>query len=114
MAKKSDDKNQIGKVDRTTRAKGVSQTESVDEVHGVSKTSSVSGVNKVGAVERTGNNLAISLAQKDRLLRIVGEEAEKLAKQGMIPPSQRSIVEKAVKMVIDAAAIEDDARSKKK
>jgi hypothetical protein len=47
---------------------------------------------------------------------MVSQEAEKLAAQGIIPKSQREVVEKAVQMVIDAAlveAAEEDANKKK-
>jgi hypothetical protein len=45
---------------------------------------------------------------------LVSEEAEKLAKQGIIPKSQREVVEQAVKMVIDASLIEGDKDPKKR
>jgi hypothetical protein len=44
---------------------------------------------------------------------IVSEEAAKLAAQGVIPASQREIVEQAVKMVIDAS-LEETSGDKKR
>ena len=93
MVKKKDDKK-IGAIRSSQSTKGVKATESVRGVSGVSR---VSGTGALGA---------ITLEQRDKLLSLVSEEAEKLTAQGVIPKSQREVVEQAVKMVIDASLIE--------
>jgi hypothetical protein len=47
-------------------------------------------------------------------MNIVSEETERLIAQGVIPKSQRDVVEQAVKMVIDASLIEPTEDNKKK
>jgi hypothetical protein len=45
---------------------------------------------------------------------MVTEEAEKLAAQGLIPKSQRAVVEQAVKMIIDSTLLESSGDKDKK
>jgi len=109
MTKKPEDKK-VGTVGKAPRAKGVSETQAVGEVDGVEKTSSVGGVKGVSGVGKTGSVSALSFANRDKLMNLVAEEAERLSKTGAIPKSQKAIVERAVKMVIDAALIDDGSK----
>ena len=113
MTKKKDDKK-IGAVGSSQSTKGVKATENVSEVDKVKGAASVRGVSGVSRVSGTGPLGAITLEQRERLMTLVSEEAEKLAAQGVIPKSQREIVEQAVKMVIDASLIEGGNDQKKK
>lgn len=109
MTKKPNDKKgKVGEVKSTSRAREVARTEHVDGVDKVESTAGVLGVGGVRGVGRTGSVKALSMDQKDRLLSLITEEADRLAKEGAIPTSQRSVVEKAVKMVIDAAMLDMD------
>jgi hypothetical protein len=63
----------------------------------------VSGISGVGGTQGIGK---ISLEQRDKYMGMITEEAAKLAAEGVIPKSQKEIVEQAVKMVIDASLIE--------
>lgn len=112
MAKKDDD-NKVGAIGSSRSAQGVRATESVSEVDKVKAAGAVRGVTNVSGVGKAGAIGAMTFEQRERLLSIVSQEAEKLAGQGMIPKGQREIVEQAVKMVIDAALIES-LDSKKK
>ncbi len=111
-----DDKNKdkkVGKVGASDSTKGVKKTDAVtdvDKVKAASAVGKVAGVTGVGAAGAIGR---ITLEQRDKLMGIVSEEAAKLAAQGVIPASQREIVEQAVKMVIDAS-LEDAAEDKKR
>lgn len=113
MANKDDDKKKIGGVKSSGSTKGVKATESVSEVQRVKATSAVKGVAAVSGVGKAGAIGAMSFEQRERLMTIVTQEAEKLAAQGAIPKSQRDVVEAAVKMAIDASLIEN-ADDKKK
>lgn len=110
------DKNKdkkVGKVGASDSTKGVKKTEAVSDVDKVKATSAVgrvAGVTGVGAAGAIGR---ITLEQREKLMGIVSEEAAKLAAQGVIPASQREIVEQAVKMVIDAS-LEESADDKKR
>ena len=44
---------------------------------------------------------------------MVSEEADKLAKQGILPKHNREIIEQAVKVAIDAALLEPTGESNK-
>lgn len=114
MTKKDKDKNKkVGAVEKASSTKRVKPTErvsDVEKVQGASAVERVSGVKGVGGVSSIGR---ISLEQRDRLMTIVTEEAAKLAAQGVIPKSQREIVEQAVKMVIDAS-LEEFPEDKKR
>ena len=113
MVKKKDDKK-IGAIRASQSTKGVKATESVSQVDKVKGTGSVRGVSGVSRVSGTGALGAITLEQRDKLLSLVSEEAEKLTAQGVIPKSQREVVEQAVKMVIDASLIEASNDNKKR
>lgn len=113
MGKNKDDKK-VGAVGSSGSTKGVKGTESVSEVDKVKGAGSVKGVTGVGRVGGTGALGSITLEQRDRLMSLVSEEAEKLAAQGVIPKGQREIVEQAVKMVIDASLIEGAEPPKKR
>jgi hypothetical protein len=112
MTKKDDKK--ISKISSSTSTKGVGATESVSEVERIKETKAVRGVTGVSGIGKAGAIAAMSFEQRERLLSIVTQEAEKLSSSGMIPKSQREIVEQAVKMVIDAALIEPVEATKKK
>lgn len=115
MSKEKDDKK-VGGIGGATKAKGVQRTREVEETEGVKGAEGVGGVKNVAGVGRPDGVKAISIQQRERLMNLVQEEAAKLAAAGMIPKSQRAVVEQAVKMVIDAAMIdgEDDAPKGKK
>jgi hypothetical protein len=111
--KDKDKDKTVGKVGASDSTKAVKSTEAVSDVDKVKATSAVgrvTGVSGVGATNAIGR---ISLEQRDKLMSIVSEEAAKLAAQGVIPASQREIVEQAVKMVIDAS-LEETSGDKKR
>lgn len=106
MTKKDDKDKKVDKIgasDATKRVKSTEAVSDVEKVKGASAISRVAGVAGVGATSSIGK---ISLEQREKLMGIVTEEAAKLAAQGVIPKSQKEIVEQAVKMVIDATLIE--------
>ncbi|MFO0416353.1 MAG: hypothetical protein ACK5Y6_03605 [Pseudomonadota bacterium] len=104
----ADDKNKdkIGRVSGTGSTKAVKGTESVSEVDRVKGASAVKGVSGVSGVRQATGVGSIKLEQREKLLSMISEEAEKLAAQGLIPKNQREVVERAVQMVIDAALLD--------
>jgi hypothetical protein len=105
MGQKDDDKK-VGAINTSGSTKGVKATESLSEVDKVKGASAVKGVTGVSGVGKTGAVGAVSIEQRERLMTIIAEEAEKLTAQGIISKSQREVVEHAVKMAIDASLIE--------
>ncbi len=116
MTGKNDDINGVGKVSKTGATKGVKATEAVSEVERIKGTEAIKGVSGVSRVQASTGVTGIRFEQREKLLSMVSQEAEKLAAQGLIPKSQRDVVEKAVQMVIDAALVDkaDEQPGKKK
>jgi hypothetical protein len=113
MTKKDDKDKKVDKIgasDPTKRVKSTEAVSDVEKVKGASAVSRVAGVAGVGATNSIGK---VSLEQREKLMGIVTEEAAKLAAQGVIPKSQKEIVEQAVKMVIDATLIEGNEEKKR-
>jgi len=113
MGKNDDDKKKVGAISSSTGTKGVRGTDAVHEVEKVKGTAAVGGVSNVSGVGKAAAIGAMSFEQRERLLSIVSQEAEKLAAQGVIPKNQRAIVEQAVRMVIDASLLEASETKKK-
>lgn len=107
MTRKKDDKG-IDKVTASGSTKRVKETSSVSEVAKVKGASAVRGVSGVAGVRQAGGISSISFEQREKLMSMVTQEADKLIAQGSIPKSQRDVVEQAVKMIIDAALVESD------
>lgn len=107
MTRKKDDKG-VDKVRGSGATKGVKATSSVSEVDRVQGASAVKGVSAVSGVRSTSGISSISLEQRDKLMTMISEEAERLAAQGAIPRNQREVVEQAVRMIIDAALLDSD------
>lgn len=110
MTKKIGDKKIRG-------VKGTRETGEVESVGGVGSTSSVSGVRGVGAVGGGRMTSALSQADRERLFKMVDEEADKLFPKGSMTARQRKVVQDAVKMAIESGIVEDeesDTKDRKK
>lgn len=109
---KRKDKTNISGVKATRESHGVERTESVGNVSSVGKVKGASGVGSVkgaGAISgRKGVISGISREQRDRILALVGEEAERMAQEGTIPKSKKDLVKKSVVMALDAAITLDE------
>jgi hypothetical protein len=108
MTKKKDDKG-VERIGSTSATKGVKGTSAVDAVDKVKAASGVQRVSGVKGIKAASGVSGISFEQRERLLSMVSEEAEKLAAQGFIPKNQREVVEQAVKMIIDSTLLEPSA-----
>ena len=113
MSNKKDDKGIQG-IRGSGATKGVKATSSVSEVDKVQAANAIRGVSGVSGVKGTSGVSSISFEQRDKLLSMVTEEAEKLAAQGFIPKNQRDVVEQAVRMIIDSALIDPGSEKEKK
>jgi hypothetical protein len=113
MSRKKDDKTIQG-ITGGSATKGVKATSSVSEVEKVKGASAIRSVSAVSGVRGSSGVSSISFEQREKLLTMVTEEAEKLAAQGLIPKNQRDVVEQAVRMIIDSALIEPAADKDKK
>ena len=111
MTGKNDDKDGVKKIKKADSTTGVKATESVSEVERVKGAEAIKSVSAVSRVQAASGVGSIRFDQREKLLSMVSQEAEKLAAQGLIPKSQREVVEKAVQMVIDAALVESSGQA---
>lgn len=82
------------------KAKGVGQTNQVSGVKGAEATS---GLKKIGS---TGIKVtAQNRAQLDRLL---SEETSRLFENNILPAKDKEVLEKALKMAMDASQVDDE------
>jgi uncharacterized protein (UPF0254 family) len=103
--------DKVGASDATKRVKSTEAVSEVDKVKGTYAVSKVSAVSGVGAASGIGK---ISLEQREKYMGMITEEAAKLTAEGVIPKSQKEVVEQAVKMFIDASLIESGDDPKKR
>lgn len=104
----NDEENKkIGKIDQTRKSKSVSQVDSVGEIDRVKKADAVKGVKQTSQTAATSQTRAMTMAEREKLLTMVDDEAKKLFGNSKIPAKQKAIIEQAVKMAIDAAIVEE-------
>lgn len=115
------DRRKTGKVDRvsattaprpTEPTQRVTPTDAIRSIDAVRPTSGVEGVNRIGSIASTDPmGRALTRAQRDRLMGMVKEEADKLFATGMIPSSQREVIKRAVMMAIDSTIIVEETEN---
>lgn len=82
----------------------LSQSQSVKSIQNIERTENVSKTNRAKGATRM-----ISAKEKQELIKMVNEEADKLFGNSNISESKRKKVEEAVKMTIDAAFETEDS-----
>jgi hypothetical protein len=107
MTKKIGDKK-LGGVTSTTEASGIQKTEGIGEVKSIQATTGVGGVGKAGAVGKRRSTRVMSLAEREALMNMIGEEAEKMFADGTLSASNKELVTNAVKMAVDAGLVPDE------
>jgi hypothetical protein len=103
----ADDNKKIGGVSGTSKAKGIEKTESVSEVEQVRKADSVSGVGGISDPAKRRATRAMTLAEREELFKMVDEEAKRMFGDSEFSEQHKQVVQQAVKMVIDAAVIDE-------
>jgi len=91
-----------------------SPTSSIESTQGV-KTGRLGSVSEVGKTQNKsgvdaikGGSHSITPAQRDNILRMVEEEAEKLFENAKLSPQQKKTARSAVKMAIDASVMAEE------
>ena len=111
-------KDSGGKKDRVAGVRGAGSTSGIQKTDAVSgieqtkKAAPVSGVRAAGAAGALRGTRAMSLAERAHLFDMIHTESDKLFASKNIPPQHKEIVEKAVKMTIDAALLEEEEKNK--
>lgn len=95
------------KIDNVKNSSGLDQIRKSEAVGQVDRSKEVSGVSGIDANKR-GITREMTAAEREHLLAMVNEEAEKIFGKSGIPAEQREIIESAVKQTIEAAIIEDE------
>ena len=112
MNKKKDSKT-VKDVSSTSSTRGVKAATEVGGVKGVDKAGAVQKTGRVANVKSTSSAPTLDFEKRDKYFAMVSEEADKLAKQGILPKHNREIIEQAVKVAIYAALLEPTGESKK-
>lgn len=110
----NDNSKKIGGVSSTKHLKEVQKTESVSDVQAVDAASGVGRVHGVGSVQKRRATHVMSHAERENLMRMITEEADKLFVEGALPASKKALVASAVKMAVDAGILppEDESGAK--
>lgn len=125
MSNNDKDRKSISKIQGTKSSQNIEKTQSISDINKVEKVKGTEAVGRVKATEAVGavkgagaisgnttSIVGISREQRARILAIVEEEAEKMAKDGIISQSKKDIVKKSVSMAVDAAIILDEELEK--
>ena len=111
MGKKSDD-GKIGAIKGTGSTGNVQGADSVGVVGGIKPTSSVGAVKGAGGVGKRRATRIMSGAERENLMRLINEEAEKLFEGSDMSPEKKEVLKSAVKMAVDAGIVtEDDSKN---
>ena len=111
MVKKIGDKK-LDKVKSTENVGQVQEAPGIGGIGAVGKTQAVGSAGGAGTIQRRRATRTMTLEEREALMKIMNEEAEKMF--GQASPQHRKIVEGAVKMTIDAALGEEiDDKGKK-
>ena len=123
MADKIGDKK-LGGVKPAGSAPGIDQTaevhstEAVGGVKAVAPTSSVGGIHATSAIGKRRPTRAMTLEEREALLKTIDEEAEKMFSSGVLPAGKKEVITRAVRMAVDAGLLskdeEDDSQEPKK
>ena len=106
-------KGRIGGIRSATSTSGIQKTGAISTVEETKKAAAVSGIRAAGAASGLRATRAISMAERAQLFEMIAEEADKLFSGKNIPPQHKQVVEQAVKMTIDAAALLEEEEKKK-
>ena len=106
MTKKIGKKSKIGGIESTDKASEVAGTSAVGEIQTIKPTGAVSGVGKAGGIGRRGPTRIMSMQERQELLRLIDEEAEKMFGPGANPEKKQAVVN-AVKMAVDSGIEEE-------
>jgi len=106
MTKK--DRSKIGGIKSTRGSSEVEKTSSVDESSKVKKVTRVGGISRAGSVQNRKQTKVMTTAERDKLFRIINEEAEKMFGSDSVIKEKKEIVATAVKMAVDAGLLDEE------
>jgi hypothetical protein len=107
MTKKIGDKK-VGTVQGTKQSSGVDGPDSIQNVSGIKATSSVGSIKGIGAGGKRKTTLVISPEEREKIFKMIDEEADKMFGSSATPADKREMVKNAVKMAVDTGLVGDD------
>ena len=100
--------DKIGGIESSKKSQEIKKTENVANVESVKAASGVGSVQGAGGIDQRRKATRIMSAQeREQLLRLVDDEAEKLFKSGAIANANKELITKAVKMAVDSSIVLD-------
>ncbi len=85
----------------------------VKEISRIKKAEPVKPVERVSKIESVSRvrqpTLALSAKERQKLLKLLEEEANELVKNGLIPEKDKDVVTKAVEYALTSSFIDDDS-----
>ena len=103
-----DKKKGVDGIKGTRGSKSIERTKAVADVKGVKKVKKVSKVAAASGITKAQAASAITKANLGKIYSMIEEEASKLFSDATPESEKRLIVEEAVKMAIQAAALEEE------
>lgn len=114
--KKGGDDKKIGKISGSSGPKDIERAESVKGIKEVAPASGVGRVTGAGPIGKNRPTRIMSLAEREELLRMIDQEADKLFEGSGISSAKKRVIAEAVKMAIDSGLVaeEDEGKTGKK
>lgn len=113
MTKKIGDKK-LGGVKSTTHTPQIESTQAVTRVTSIQPTTGVGPVKGASAIGKRRATRVLTIEEREELLKLVTEEADKMLSSGILPPQKKELVAQAVKMAVDASLVsEEEAKEEK-
>ena len=113
MAKGSDDKKGgVKGIKGSGGARGAQKTGAVEGIEEVQKATATGKVKGVERAQKSGANKPMTLAEREELLKMISQEADKLFGKSGVPNEQREVVEEAVKMAVDSVLVDEEEENK--
>lgn len=89
-------------------SKRASEIKNIEEVGKARQVGDVKGVKKTGSADGKRSTNQMTLAERERILHLVEDEAKEFFKESGLPPEKQQIIQKAVKMAIDSGIIDEE------
>lgn len=107
-------KGGVGGVKSATHTRGIEKTESIGEVGAVKATGGVGAVRGTGGIGKRRSTRVMTLEEREALLSLISEEADKMFAGTGISPQKKELVTNAVKMAVDSSLLPEDEIEKNK
>lgn len=101
--------SRVSSVRSGSKASGVTQVKGIGEVKevtGIRSVGSVAGTRSASGVRKPTREL--TLEEREKVLGLIKDEAEKLFAKSNVSQQQRQVIERAVEIAVDSAIIDEN------